>query len=148
MKLSDFEVRQSIAQMVGNRKVYDLGCGEAPFVKDLYERSDYIGIDCSEQILALAMRANPFYRFSKHDLSKGPVPVPDNLIDVALLIDVLEEFADFDLAEYVLGEAGRISKELIVVWNSSPPWPATNLNIWKPKIRIGKIHGFEYWSVT
>jgi hypothetical protein len=148
MDLSDFEVRKAIADLVGGREVYDLGCGEAPFVKDLYGRLDYSGIDGSDMALTLAMRANPFYRFSRHDLSKGPIAVPDGLAEVVLLVDVLDEFESLEVAEYVFAEAARISRDLFVVWKGSPRWAQNDLTLWKPKIRTGSLYGFEYWGAT
>lgn len=57
--------RKRLAELVDGRPVLDIGCGRAEEIGDLYTPEQYIGIDCSPELVKLASEKWPGYRFER-----------------------------------------------------------------------------------
>jgi SAM-dependent methyltransferase len=163
------QLRKGIADLVAGRKFYDLGCGKAFMVKELYTPQQYAGIDVSDNLLAIATKNNPDHGFRRHNLASAPLAVHTGNREVAILVSVLEHLPDLETAQYVYGEAARVCNELIVVWHTPPIYDTTEIveiqaELDRPinqnryargsfdredlAVRVGSVEGFEFWRVT
>ncbi len=55
--------RKRLAELVGIRSVLDIGCSRAEEIGDLYQPAQYLGIDCSPALVAIARERWPEYQF-------------------------------------------------------------------------------------
>jgi SAM-dependent methyltransferase len=98
MKMGNAGFRRRMAGLKGT--VYDLGCGERPFEKEILACAErYVGVDWSNTPHEL--RADIVA-----DLN-GPLPIPDATADAVLALSVLEHLRE---PRQMLGEAFRILK--------------------------------------
>ena len=106
----------------GEAVVLDVGCGLATARAHLPERSQYVGIDVSEQALALA-RAGAG---EGADLRRGGfprLPVDDESCDFAICLEVLEHLAGDAQAVAELHRVVRPGGHLFVSVPSTYYWP-------------------------
>lgn len=55
--------RKRLAELVAGRQVVDIGCSRAEEIGDLYTSEQYLGVDCSAALVAVARERWPDYRF-------------------------------------------------------------------------------------
>jgi SAM-dependent methyltransferase len=74
---------------VAGKRVLDLGCGHGWFAGALHERgAEVVGIDGSEQLLAIARREHPNVDFRFVDLNDGIEGTFDVVVALMVLMDV------------------------------------------------------------
>lgn len=168
-KKQNIELRTEMAYLVGTRNLYDLGCGKGILVNMLYTPEQYVGVDVSEELLRIARKDNPGYRFIRHDLAASPLPVDDQSAEVGVMISVLEHQPSLEIAKTVYDEAMRTCKELLVLWHTPPIYKETeiievpceldmpiNQNHYARgsferedlQVRAIRVAGFECWRVS
>lgn len=113
-------IREGAAKLVGRRNVTDLGCGKGIRIAELYKPEQYVGVDCSRELIEIAQRDNPGFRFYTSGILQYLSMVPDGAIEVALMISVLEHIPELEAAQAIYNEARRASKELLVGWHTVP----------------------------
>ena len=103
-----------------NEKVLDLGCGNGRLYELLKGRMvDYLGIDNSERLIALAKNRYPGVNFQAGDALN--LPFSDNFFDKVFSIAVLHHIPSKEFRLRFLKEAGRVLKPkgslILMVWN-------------------------------
>lgn len=74
---------------VAGKRVLDLGCGHGWFTSKLHARgADVLGVDGSEQMLAIAQSRYPSVAFEHHDLRRGYEGDFDAVVALMVLMDV------------------------------------------------------------
>ncbi len=102
-----------------NDCVLDLGCGNGRFYELIKDRTNYFGIDNSEELISLARKRYPEADFKKGDALN--IPFPDNYFNKVFSVSVLHHFPSKDLREDFLKECKRVLKPggilIITVWD-------------------------------
>ena len=113
-------VYEALGVRTGER-ILDAGCGPGFYVSELAERvgpdGSVVGVDASAEMLAVAARRCE--TCTNVELAEGPVtelPLPDESVDRALCVQVLEYVHNVDLA---LSELRRVLRPggRVVVWD-------------------------------
>lgn len=111
-------------------KILDAGCGNGRLIDFLGENGirkiDYIGIDNGEQIIKIAKKRHPGFKFRRVDILK--LPFPENFFDNIWCIAALHHIPTAALQAKALKEFKRTLKPdgilMITVWN-----------LWQPKYK-------------
>lgn len=127
MKGNTHPMREVAAELVGDRWVFDIGCGKGIRVSSLYKSTHYMGVDCSEELIKIAVRDNPSYLFIFNNIHGLIDFVPDNKFPVGVMISVLEHMESLEAAQRLYNEASRVCKELLVGWHHPPHYPKTKI---------------------
>jgi SAM-dependent methyltransferase len=127
MKGNTHPMREVAAELVGNRWVFDLGCGKGIGVSSLYKSTHYMGVDCSEELIKIAIRDNPDYLFIVNDIHGLIDFAPDNSFPVGVMVSVLEHMESLEAAQRLYNEARRVCEELLVGWHTPPHYSATEI---------------------
>jgi len=162
---NDHPMRKVAAGVVGHRPVVDLGCGSGIRVKELYNVQQYLGIDCSKELIKIAHMNNPKYMFEVYDILHFLEKSDTDGINVGVMISVLEHVESLKIAQGIYNEARRVCKELLVGWHCPPHYPTTEIiqvqaELYKPihqnhyaegtfhgAVRVIPVQGGELWSV-
>ena len=112
----DQRIRAIVAGRIGNRDVIDLGCGRGIHISRDYSPKQYIGLDCSHELIKLARKANPGYAFEVWDI-KHPYKVTS---EVALIKSVLEHQESLEDARAIFDVAQRTAPEVLICWHTPP----------------------------
>lgn len=120
-KMGEMEdyTRAEISRMVGSRPVIDFGCGKGAAAK-YYRPLQYLGIDCSRQLIQLARKDHPEYEFHVGRVQKPPTyDVPGEKWPCGIMQAVLEHLPSEEaVAAY---EAARDAcKTLFIAWATPP----------------------------
>ena len=115
-----------IASRVRGQRVLDIGCGTGPLVGELLRRGrDAIGVDSSPEVVAEARRRYGD-RFTVGSVTS--LPYPDESVDAATLIEVVEHLDDAAL-DSAIREAHRVIRSgghlVITTPNSEKLEPAS-----------------------
>ena len=100
--------------------VLDAGCGEGYFTGHLLRAApalSAVGLDASEEALAIAREKNPQTRFLCGSVYE--LPFPDGGARVVVLCEVLEHL---DRPELALREIARVAEEAVIVSVPHEPW--------------------------
>ena len=84
------------AELARGERVLDLGCGAGAFTAlaaDAVGASGVIGVDVAQAALVRARAAHPQLDF-RHAEIDGPLPLPDNSVEVVWASEVIEHVAD------------------------------------------------------
>ncbi len=106
-------VRKRVQEIVGEWDMVDLGCGKGAEV-DLYLPGQYLGVDCSAELIRIAQYRHPHYQFqvsSVQDL--------EGFWTFGVLKAVLEHLPYLEALE-VYDHARSITDTLLVVWHMEP----------------------------
>lgn len=106
-------VRRRVSEIVGEWDVVDLGCGKGEEV-GLYLPDQYLGVDCSAELIRIAQYRNPHYPFqvsSVQDL--------EGHWTFGVLKAVLEHLPGAE-ALAVYNYARALTDTLLVVWHMEP----------------------------
>ena len=95
-----------------NDRVLDIGCGDKKLIKRL--KGNHITVDVWE----------PFKPDVVWDLNKLPLPFPDGMFDIVLMLDVIEHL-NKENGKKLLEEVKRITKGKIIIF--TPLWWTENL---------------------
>ncbi len=165
MKENDHPMRKVAAGMVGSRPVVDLGCGKGIDVSKLYMEEQYMGIDCSHELIEIAIRNNLGYEFEVSDLVNWVDLHPEDSINVGVMISVLEHMESLEVAQHAYRQARHVCKELLVGWHCPPHYPTTEIiqvqaelnssihqnhyaeGTFNGAVRVIPVRGGELWSV-
>lgn len=116
--------RKRLAALVGARSVIDIGCSRAEEVGDLFTPEQYLGVDCSRELVLIAQRRWPKHSFlvcSAQDLPDRARQGIDGRTkwDCGIVKAVLEHVpAEEAVAIY---EAARlVCRTLFVCWHWEP----------------------------
>ena len=120
-------IRELVAERVGSRKIIDFGCGRGIGIKDLYMKEQYIGLDCSEELIKIAKRDNPDYHFTSIELPHALSNIVDDTYEVGIMVSVLEHVPSLSLAQSIYQEARRVCRDLYVGWHCAPHYPETKI---------------------
>lgn len=113
MKLSDLEEQYLMQFINPGDKVLDLGCGTGRIPKVLKNRMGmYLGVDCSEKMVAKAKQLNPGVEFLCEDFLEADydsrqfnvVLLMNNVVD--MLHPVSRRQKSFELVANILGKSG------------------------------------------
>jgi len=105
-------------------RIADIGCGNGRLLASLKsdnqtKKYNYIGIDNSEKMIALASKAYPTEHFVKGDLMA--IPLPNNSQDIVFVIRAFHHLPNSAMRKKSLFELNRILKPqgtlIITVWN-------------------------------
>lgn len=109
-------VRTRLAEIVGRRSVIDLGCGKGEEVSALYKPAQYMGVDCSEELILLSRVKNPGYHFYTYSI----LEMQRRYFEVGILKSVLEHLPPLEAVE-VYEHARTITTDiLLVAWHTEP----------------------------
>lgn len=130
------------------QSVLEVGCGEGHITSRLvarYGRDRVTGSDLSPEIIAIAKRNYPDFRFeprSLYDLDQT-----GERWDLIVACEVFEHLDQPDRALHVLATASR--KALLLTVPREPIWRALNMARGKYWSRLGNSHGHvQHWSRT
>lgn len=99
--------------------VLDVGCGCGDMLASLPDKYDRMGVDVSEEGIALAREGHPGIDFRVMDIEKETI---DRRFDTVLALDVLEHLADPEKAiEKVTGAAKERGRLIVSVPNNHGP---------------------------
>lgn len=120
-KMGEMEdyTRAELARMVGSRPVIDLGCGKGAAARH-YGPLQYLGLDCSRQLINLARKEYPEYEFQVGQIQKPPpFDIPAEKWPVGIMQAVLEHLPPEEaVASY---EAARAAcTTLFIAWATPP----------------------------
>ncbi len=107
-------VRQRLAELVGGRTVLDFGCGKAEEIGNLYTREQYVGIDCSPELIKHARLRWPGYNFDVMAIQDVVGHWP-----CGIMLAVLEHLP-LSEAVAVYTHARSVVDELYVGWHTEP----------------------------
>lgn len=107
-------VRARMSQIVGPAQVIDIGCGKGEEVAWLYRPWQYLGVDCSPELVRLARQRNPGYEF----LAKNALDL-DGRWPFAVMKAVLEHLPPDEAVE-VYEHARTVSEVLLLAWHTEP----------------------------
>lgn len=127
MKGNNHPMRRVAAGVVGRRPVIDLGCGRGIDISALYTPDQYIGIDCSKELIKIARRDHPRHEFHTSSIFKFLVFHEDSSIAVGLMLSVLEHIENLKKAQDIYNQARRVCRELIIGWHCAPHYPKTEI---------------------
>ena len=98
------------SKSVINKKILDVGCGEAPY-RNLFESCEYIGIDVEG--------ASHDDNLKKTDIffNGTDIPFPDDTFDMVILSEVLEHVEN---ADRIISEISRVLKKTGVLYLTIP----------------------------
>lgn len=100
-------------------KVLDLGCGNGRFCEIISSKANYVGLDNSERLIALAKNRYPNVDFVVADATD--IPFADNSFDKVYSIALLHHIASEDMRQRVLSEIKRVLRPdglaVITVWD-------------------------------
>jgi len=121
-------------------KVLDVGCGNGMLAQVLYVnkfRPDYVGTDIRKSMIedAEKRQLHESVRFYCSDITKTPLDVSDNTVDLMVCFEVMEHIPEYS-ADYVLREMARCLKPDGVLLLSTPNYDG--------KHKAGN-HIHEYW---
>ena len=102
------------------QKILDLGCGNGRFFEIFKNKSvEYIGVDFSENLIAIAKERFPQAKFIVADALS--LPFPDEFFDVVFSIAVLHHIPSQSLRALFLSEIKRVLKKdgilILTVWD-------------------------------
>ncbi len=110
------KVRRRVAEIVGRGRVLDLGCGAGDQVSQYFTPDQYLGVDCSGELIMLARERNPGYLFTVGD---GRLVAYRVGWDYCILKSVLEHLP-LDEALVLYERARSLCQTLLVVWHTEP----------------------------
>ena len=100
------------------RTAVDIGCGTGPLIEQLVERGiNAMGVDSSPAVLEVARQRVPGARFELGSVRE--LPFPDQSVDAATLIEVVEHLDDETL-QAAIAEAARILRPGGVLMITTP----------------------------
>lgn len=107
-------VRARLAALVQGRTVIDLGCGKAEEIGELYTPAQYLGVDCSIELIKYARNRWPLYLFSVAAIQElnGHWPI-------GIMLGVLEH-VPFDEAVVMYERARMLVDVLYLGWHTEP----------------------------
>lgn len=108
--------RTRLAQIVGRGSVIDVGCGKGEEVSALFTPDQYLGIDVSAPLIALAKQRNPGYQFR---VARPQDLYEERRWEYAIVKSVLEHLPDVE-AVWLYRAARRICRKLLVCWHTEP----------------------------
>lgn len=106
--------RARLAELVGDRNVLDVGCGKGAEVSRLYTPEQYLGVDCSVELVRIARREHPGYRFVVRDALDVT-----GFFEVAIIKAVLEHLPPLE-ARAVYEHMRARTDVLYVCWHTEP----------------------------
>lgn len=107
-------VRTRLAHIVGEEDVIDIGCGKGDEIASLYEPDQYFGIDVSPELVKIAKRNNPGYRFEAMQCSEIT-----GFYSYTIIKSVLEHLPTEE-ALSLYEDARFICDTLLVAWHTEP----------------------------
>ena len=146
-------VRRLRAARCRVRRVVDVGCGSGPLTQVLVEAGFAVtGIDCSEELLALARRAVPTAHFVSASIHDTEIPACEAIVAVGEPLTYHAEDDDADLrigrffrrASIVLPPGGLLMFDVIECgepsltgrfWNSGDDWAVLVDTLENPALR-------------
>lgn len=120
-------IRDAAAKIVGPRPVVDFGCGRGIRISELYAPEQYIGIDCSLELVKLARKANPDHEFRVCGIEQWLVLASPREVPFGLMISVLEHVDSLETAQRIYRMAADACKELLVGWHHPPIYTRTQI---------------------
>ncbi len=165
MRASSHPVRDLVAAKVGASPVHDLGCGRGIRIADLYSPAQYIGIDCSPALVAIARRDNPEHEFIVADIADYLDGLAPKSLTSAIMISVLEHTPTLADAQRLYRAARRAARSFYLGWHTPPRFKQTEIRqvkaeldapIWQNRYAAGTFDGavdvqripdFEIWTV-
>jgi trans-aconitate methyltransferase len=120
-------IRELVAEKVTGRPVVDLGCGRGIKIKDLYDKDRYFGVDCSPELISIAERDNPGFRFWTDEIVEFLQGIGDKCFSCAIMVSVLEHVSSLEVAQEIYAQARRVTQELFVGWHTPPHYPETKI---------------------
>lgn len=158
-------IREVVAERVGDSAVVDLGCGKGIKVATLYSPNQYLGVDCSSELVKLARRDNPQHRFVVAELEEWLSGIEDKTLETGIMISVLEHLPSEATARRLYAEARRACRRLYVGWHTPPHYPKTDILLVQAELkhpiyqnhykegtfdrpsRIEKVKSAELWTI-
>ena len=131
-------------------RILDVGCGTAPFTRDLISSIDVVGIDVSPAMLAIANLHRPLGRFIEHDC-RNPLPASLGVFDIIISSSCLEFVEDI---ETVLGHLSQsLSKTGIMFFTvaerrAGVPFHDQRTQIIPSKLAVGQQIYARFWSFS
>lgn len=111
-------VRTRLAGLVAGRRVIDIGCGKGEEV-GLYGPDQYLGVDCSPELIALARDRWPGYRFETVAAQELPAFMHGDRFPCGIMKAVLEHVPP-DEAVAIYERARSVCEVLYVAWHWEP----------------------------
>lgn len=101
-------------------KVLDAGCGNGRLLELLGDKDiDYVGVDFSENLIKIAQKKHPQYKFLVGDVLD--LSLEDNSFDVVFSVAVLHHIPSKEFRQKVLEEVRRVLKPqgtlILTVWD-------------------------------
>lgn len=114
------EMKKFIDYIKDSDKVLDLGCGNGRLLEILKKKDiDYIGLDASKELLKIASKKYPEYKFLIGDVLD--LPFDNNTFDIIFSIAVLHSIPGEESRLKAFSEIKRVLKKdgilTITVWN-------------------------------
>lgn len=104
----------SVNDLVANKEIIDIGCGNVAHFYDPKYAKRRVGIDTSPEMI---QSANKLYPSSVHQVASAThLPFPDKSFDIALIQFVLHHIAE-DKWSCVLHEAKRVTRDTIIIFD-------------------------------
>lgn len=147
------EIKDLLSEIKSGSSVLDIGCGTGRIRQALPDNLDYVGLDNSPELLAVARRHYVNDKFVEADARA--LPLPDKSFDAVLLIAIVHHFLKQDDRLAVLREAKRVLKPAgklyLSVWNLNRPKFWRQWRGWR-KVFIPNQHGNkiirQYYAYT
>lgn len=104
----------SVNDLVTNKEIIDIGCGNVSHFYDPRYAKRRVGIDTSPEMI---QSANKLYPDSVHQVASAThLPFPDKSFDIALIQFVLHHIAEEKWSR-VLHEAKRVARDSIIIFD-------------------------------
>jgi ubiquinone/menaquinone biosynthesis C-methylase UbiE len=114
-----WDIENLVQYVSPGEKILDLGCGSGRLLEILKDKNiDYFGIDGSENLIKIAKRNYPDFKFQIADVFD--LPFPNNFFDKIFSIRVLMQIPSKEFRLQFLKEAKRVLKPggllVLTVW--------------------------------
>ena len=107
-------VRKRLQEIVGAWNVVDLGCGKGEEVSEHWHHKQYLGVDCSVELIRIAQYRHPHYLFQVSSVQDLAGHWTFGVMKAVLEhLPYLEALAVYDCAR-------ALTDTLLVVWHMEP----------------------------